>query len=179
MTSNRRQLSALITAAAAFILAVAGDARANERDLTLEIVAKPGRGPSVALLPTQPAVLSIGDRFGVRVAAAANGFGHLYALSASGKVQLWFENLPVRAQQRVSYPSNGLEMRATPPAGDDTVVFVFTRNRFDGFFGRSATRSPQALQLSHAAFRHALDQKVATLQRRDWASVRTIVRVQQ
>jgi hypothetical protein len=179
MTSNRRRLPALMTAAAAFILAVAGDARANDRDLTVEIVAKAGRAPGVAMMPTQPAVLSIGDRFGVRVSAAASGYGHLYALSASGKVQLWFENLPVRAHQRVSYPSNGLEMRATPPAGDDTVIFVFTRNRFDGFLGRTATRSPHALQFSHAAFRHALDGKIAMLQRRDWASVRTIVRVQQ
>lgn len=176
MTSTRKGLSRLLAAMAVTVI-VAGNASAVDRDLTVEVIAKPVSRPSVSLVPSRPAVLAIGEPFSVRLASTKKGYGHLYVLSASGKVQLWFENLPMRAHRRFSYPTKGLALRATPPAGDETVMFVVTRHRFKGFAGRSTTRTPLALQFDHASFRSALDQKTALLKRRHWASGSIVVRV--
>jgi hypothetical protein len=160
-----------------------GAINAAPRDLTVETgqieapFDKTMRPFNVSLIPTMPSVLTIGSRFGFRLKSTADGFGHLYALSASGKVQLWFENVPVRRMHTVSYPSSGLELRAAPPAGDETIIFVVTRDRLDGFAGRGTTRSPLALQYAQGAFNDALAQKTSTIERTQWASVSSMIRV--
>jgi hypothetical protein len=132
---------------------------------------------SVSLIPTMPSVLAIGEPIGFRLRSSADGFGHLYVLSASGKVQLWFENLPVRKMRSLSYPPSRLQVRAAPPAGDETVIFVVTRERFEGFAGRGTTRSPLALQHTHAGFGEALRRRTARIERTRWASVSSVIRV--
>jgi hypothetical protein len=131
----------------------------------------------LSLVPTMPSVLAIGQPIGFQLRSTADGFGHLYVLSASGKVQLWFENLPVRKMHSVSYPCSGLQVRAAPPAGDETVIFVVTRERFEGFAGRGTTCSPLALQHTHTDFCEALRRKTARIERTRWAAVSSVIRV--
>jgi hypothetical protein len=169
---------------AAFLAASpTGTNDAAARELTAEtnrtqtLRQKSVRPINLSLLPTMPSVLAIGEPFGFRLRSTAGGFGHLYVLSASGKVQLWFENLPVRKLRWFSYPPSELRVRAAPPVGDETIIFVVTRDRFEGFAGRGTTRTPLALQYAHAGFGEALRQKTAGIERARWASVSSVIRV--
>jgi hypothetical protein len=149
----------------------------DDRDLTTA----PGRPPrqatfNVSLTPTTAHVLAIGSPIGFSLGATAKGYANLYALSASGKVQLWLENVPIKAGRALSYPSQGV-IRATPPGGDEQILLVVTREPFDGF-AHGATRSPLVLQHSHSEFRQAVAAKMSRLPRGSWASAELVVRVE-
>jgi len=149
----------------------------GDRDLTIA----PGRPPrqaalNVSLTPTTAQVLTIGSPIGFSLGATAKGYANLYALSASGKVQLWLENVPIKAGRALSYPSAGV-IRATPPSGDEQILLVVTREPFDGF-GHGAVRSPLVLQYTHAEFRQAVAAKVDRLPRGNWALTELIIRVE-
>src|SRR5438046_2918504 len=91
---------------------------------------------AVALRPGPHAEVEIGAPIGFEVSSGRDGFGHLYVLSASGRVQLWMENVPVEANQSLSYPFDGLTIHASAPKGIDHVMLLVTRDRIDGFNGR-------------------------------------------
>ena len=135
------------------------------------------QGPQVTLFPTSAKAVRIGSTIGFQIGATANGYAHLYALSASGKVQLWMENVRIRRDHAMVYPSRDSEIRATPPAGDEKVVLVITRAPFDGF-ASGAVRSPLALQYSHESFRQALAAKIKKLPSGSWATTELVVRVE-
>src|SRR5262245_19652844 len=53
----------------------------------------PAKRPEVALRPSAP-VVPVGTPVTFEVSSSVDGFGHLYVLSASGRVQVWLENAP-------------------------------------------------------------------------------------
>ena len=131
----------------------------------------PEAGPvQVSLTPIGPSTLSVGEPIRFKMVSLASGFGHLYVLSASGRTQLWLENVRVRAGVPLIFPRGGQIVRASPPAGDETVLFVATRSRLGGFLGAGASSSsPFDLQSAHDAFRSALQSQLDILPRPDWA----------
>lgn len=106
------------------------------------------------------------------------GYGHLYVLDASGKTQVWLENVRLRANQPIFYPRRGMVVRAAPPAGDETIVFVASRRRIAGFGGHATTSTPFDLQLSHEGFRAGLEEKFHGVPRREWAFTEVQIRIQ-
>lgn len=156
------------------------------RDLTVEAAkpvqrhpAKPhaGRPMQASVMPIGPSTIAIGSPLRFKMAALANGYGHLYVLSASGRTQLWLENLRLRAGAPITYPSRGQIVRASAPAGDETILFVASRNPIDGFAGKGATTTPLDLQLTHEALRTAIEQKFSAIPRGDWAFAEIKIRV--
>ena len=48
---------------------------------------------TVSLLPVGPTTLSVGMPIAFRVTTSRSGYIHLYALDASGRTQVWLENV--------------------------------------------------------------------------------------
>jgi len=165
------------------MLAAASASAASDRDLTVSH--RPARpvhfassGPlNISLVPTSASVLRIGSEIGFTVGTTAGGYASLYVLSASGKVQLWMENVPIQAGHTMAYPMRGGIVRASPPAGDDQVLLVVTRTPFAGF-SRGSVRSPLVLPYSHGSFRQALAAKTARFGSDDWASTELTIRIE-
>ena len=117
------------------------------------------RPVQASLMTVGPSVLSIGEPLGFRMASlACEGYGQLYVLSASGRSQLWLENVRLHTGQPIYYPSPGFIVRASPPAGDETVLFVVTRAPFHGFVGGTSA-TPFDLQYTHDGLRAAISGK--------------------
>jgi uncharacterized protein DUF4384 len=132
---------------------------------------------NVSLMPTA-SVVAIGTPLAVRVMATRQAYGHLYLLSASGKTQLLMENVPLVANRAVSFPTRDLVLRAAAPAGDETVIFVASREPIQGFAGRGITRTPMQLQQTHQGLRVALERMLQNAGRADYALAETVIRVQ-
>ena len=78
------------------------------------------------------------------------------------------------------YPRPGQIVRAGPPAGDESVMFVATRSRIAGFLnGVSTMRTPVDLQFTHDGFRAALQSQLDPLPRDDWAVAELNIRVEE
>lgn len=156
--------------------------RDEERAVTRDLrptPAKPdnaGIRPRVTLRPSST-VVAVGEPIKFGVASDVDGFGHIYVVSASGRVQVWMENVPIAADRHIRFPSGGLRINAAPPAGYEDVVLVVTRNRIDGFLGRGPTRTPRDLAYPADDFKEAVREKFEDLPRRDWGYARTLVRV--
>ena len=137
------------------------------------------RPVQVSLMTVGPSILSIGEPLGFRMASlACEGYGQLYVLSASGRSQLWLENVRLHTGQPIEYPSPGFIVRATPPAGDETVLFVVTRTPFHGFVGGTSA-TPFDLQYTHDGLRAAIQERLDAMPRSDWAIAEVSVRVQE
>lgn len=134
-----------------------------------------GAAMGAGIMSVAPNGLRIGEPVRLRMVALSDGYGHLYALSASGRTQLWLENVRLLAGEPIAFPQKRRILRASAPAGDETIVFVATRNRIDGFAGRQAMRDPLQLAMSHAQFREALVAKLDTLARADWTKSELIL----
>lgn len=159
------------------------------RDLTVEAtkpVAHAARRPAkrhaarpvqVSLMPVGSSTIAIGEPLRFRMTSLVNGYGHLYVLSASGRAQLWFENVRLRAGQPLLFPRRGQTVRAAAPAGDETILFVASCQPIDGFAGKGATMTPLDLQVTHEGLRTAIDQKFGALARNDWAFAEIKIRV--
>jgi hypothetical protein len=102
-------------------------------------------------MPVGPSTLSIGQPVRFRLVSFADAYGHLYVFSASGRSQLWLENVHLRAGVPINYPRPGQIVRAAPPAGDEIVMFVATRAPIKGFVGSAVSTTPIDLQFSHEA----------------------------
>ena len=137
------------------------------------------RPVQVSLMTVGPSILSIGDPLGFRMASlACEGYGQLYVLSASGRSQLWLENVRMHTGQPIYFPSPGSIVRATPPAGDETILFVVTRAPIHGFVG-GTSMTPFDLQYTHDGLRAAIQERLAAMPRSDWAVAEVSVRVQE
>lgn len=135
-----------------------------------------GQRPYVTLRPSTP-VVPIGAPISFQVSSSVNGYGHIYVLSASGRVQVWMENVPIAAGQRLLFPTGDMGVRAAAPAGREDLMLIVSKNRIDGFFGHGSTRSPRVLDYSHQAFKQALTAKFIDLPHRQWGYARTSVQV--
>jgi len=137
------------------------------------------RPVQASLMTVGPSILSIGDPLGFRMASlACEGYGQLYVLSASGRSQLWLENVRMHTGQPIYFPSPGSIVRATPPAGDETILFVVTRAPIHGFVG-GTSMTPFDLQYTHDGLRAAIQERLAAMPRSDWAVAEVSVRVQE
>jgi Domain of unknown function (DUF4384) len=141
----------------------------------------PYAGPvQASLTPIGPSTLAIGEPIRFKMVSLGDGYGCLYVLSASGRSQLWMENVRVHSGVPVSFPRSGQIVRASPPAGDEVVLFVATRSRIPGFLGGGSTSTaPFDLQYTHDAFRSALQSQLNALPRDDWAVAELNIRVQE
>jgi len=163
---------------------------AQGKDLQIEAAPphwRPGRRPhrpapvrpvEVSLTPVGSSTISIGQPLQFKVVSLAESYGHLYVFSASGRTQLWMENVRLHAGVRYIYPTRGQIIRAAPPAGDDTVLFVATRYRIAGFLGGARTSTtPFDLQYTHEGMKAALQSQLDALSRNDWAIAETTIRI--
>jgi hypothetical protein len=135
------------------------------------------RAVQVSLMPIGPSTVPIGQPLRFRMVSLSNGFGHLFVLSASGRTQLWFENIRLTAGKPITFPGRGLTVRASAPAGDDSVIFVASRTRSSGFVSSEAMSKPVELQLTHDALRQQIEQKFSNIPRRSWAFSEIKIRV--
>ncbi|MBO0763769.1 MAG: hypothetical protein J2P50_04145 [Hyphomicrobiaceae bacterium] len=136
----------------------------------------PVERPLVTLRPSA-SVVPVGTPVGFEVYSSINGFGHIYVLSASGRVQVWMENVPIAAGQRLTFPIGGPPIEAAAPAGREDLMLIVTRDRIDGFIGYAATRTPHLLDYSHRTFKRALTAKFIDLPHHQWGYARTSIQV--
>jgi hypothetical protein len=131
----------------------------------------------VGLASIGPSILHIGQPIRFRAWSNHSGFGHVYLANTSGKVMLLAENLPLRANRPVVLPARGLTIRAVAPAGDNTLVFVATHDRFNGFAGGVSTSAPVDLQTSADGLVQNLKAKLSATPDDDWGFTTVVVRV--
>jgi hypothetical protein len=135
------------------------------------------RPVQASLMPIGPSTLPVGAPLQFKMVSLADGYGALYVLSASGRAQVWLENVRLRAGAPLTYPNPGLIVRAAAPAGDDVVLFVASRRPISGFLGGGGSDQPFDLQSTHEGFRSALQSQLNSLARTDWALAEVTVRV--
>jgi Domain of unknown function (DUF4384) len=131
--------------------------------------------PRVTLKPSSP-VVRIGAAINFELGSNVDGFAHVYVVSASGRVQVWMENVQISAGQHTLFPARG-QITATAPAGRDDIVLVVTRERIKGFLGYGAVRTPRDLDYDPVSFKRAVRERFEDLPRRDWSYARTLVQV--
>jgi len=132
--------------------------------------------PKVTLIPNTT-VVPIGGWINFRVSSSVSGYGHLYVLSASGRAQVWLENVPIVAGQRLVFPVGSTGIKASAPAGREDLMLIVTKQCIDGFFGYDTTRTPTVVDHDHKSFKAALTEKFINMPRRMWGYARTSVRV--
>ena len=124
---------------------------------------------SVGVVPNRAPPVRIGDELGFTLSSSATGYGHLYLLNASGAVLILAENLPLAGGGQAAFPvpGGGYSFRASPPAGVERIIFLATKQPFQGFGG--AARGP--VQLSVTAQKFIVQMNAATDQLPDgsWA----------
>jgi hypothetical protein len=149
-------------------------AQAKERDLR-PVPSSKGR-PRVTLSPSAK-VVPIGGWVNFRIRSSVTGYGHLYVMSASGRAQVWMENVPIVGGRRLVFPVGGIGIKAAAPAGREDLMLIVTRKRIDGFFGYDTTRTPSVLEHDHRSFKKALTAMFVNMPKRQWNFARTSVRV--
>jgi hypothetical protein len=149
-------------------------AQVKERDL--KPVPGSSRRPKVSLRPSA-AVVPVGSPITFQVRSSVRGYGHLYVMSASGRAQVWMENVPIAAGRRLLFPIGGIGIKAAPPAGRDDIMLIVTKRRIDGFFGYRTTRWPRVVDYDHESFKEELTEKFSDMPKREWGYARTSVRV--
>jgi hypothetical protein len=128
-------------------------------------------------LQSSATVVSVGAPVAFRITSSVKGYGHLYVMSASGRAQVWMENVPIAAGQRLVFPTGSLGIKAAPPAGREDLMLIVTRERINGFFGYRSTRAPRVVEHDHQSFKQALTAMFVDMPRRQWGYARTSVRV--
>jgi hypothetical protein len=132
--------------------------------------------PNVTLRPTS-AVVTVGSPVGFEISTSIGGYGHIYVLSASGRVQVWMENVPIAASQRLVFPTGPVGIKAAAPVGREDLMLVVTRGRIDGFLGYQTTRVPRQLAYDQHAFKQALNAKFIDRPAHEWGYARATVEV--
>ena len=158
-----------------------GEVPVEPRDLVPQPVpVKPGSGPAkrplVTLRPSAP-VVAVGAPISFEVGSSVKGFGHIYVIGASGRVQVWVENMPISAGQRLVFPTGRMGIRAAAPAGREELILIVTRHRIDGFLGFDTTSTPRELSYEPHAFKRALTEMFIDRPHREWGYARTSVQV--
>jgi hypothetical protein len=182
MSLHRRRLLFSIAGIGSFF-AVAAVAR--QKDLTPELPgsdwrwqSETGNMPiSVSLLPIGPSVLGLGDVIRFQATTMQDGFGHFYISNTSGKITLLAENLPMRANRAVELPRRDLLLRAAPPAGDNIVLFVATRDRLPGFGGGGTVVTPGDIQVTESGLVDRLTARLADMPRTRWGYTTLVVSI--
>ena len=134
---------------------------------------------SAGVSPIGSTPLRLGDPVSFLLSTSTAGHGHLYMLNASGTVVALAENLPVAPGAHILFPAPdaGFTIRARPPAGTDRVLFLVTRQPFQGFGGAGASNAPVTLTMPGDAFIANLNAATARLPGNGWALAETRVEV--
>lgn len=125
-------------------------------------------GVKIELVPVDGRRVTVGRPVRFEIKSNHDGFAHLFVVSASGRVQLWMENVPVGAKRTLRYPGSAVTIEAAAPEGCDRLLLIVSRNRLDGFTGRDTVRKPRDLDMDEAAFRRDLDSMMADYPSTDW-----------
>lgn len=185
MSIDRRVMLAILGCALSLPMMIgAGSAIAQTqlKDLQIES-ARPRPKPNsatpvnVSLTPIGAALVSVGSPVRFRASSSHAGFGHLYITNKSGKVVLLMENVRLKARQPIELPKSGLVLRAMPPAGDNTVLFLATRDRLTGFAGGAMTTTPTDIQVSGDGLINELTAKLSSRPRERWGFTTATIRV--
>ena len=178
--------------AMALCLSVAGSGVAyaqsvGTKDLQVEVkpskpAAKPhvptASGPvRVSLMTVGPSIIEVGTPIRLQAGSNRNGFASLYIVGASGKVTMLAENVPVAGGKLISFPKSSLVLRAAPPAGDDQVLLLVTRERFAGFANGATTSTPADIQVTGQGLDDELTRRLGNAPRERWAFTTINVRV--
>lgn len=159
---------------------------AQESDLTVQDGSgaqdvHPGprsKGTKITIKSLAGSTVEAGNTVGFRIKSNAPGFVHLYSVNASGRIQLWMENVPIEAAEPLSYPSDPrMKIKATPPGGKDRVLVILTKSRLDGFQGRRTTRVPEDIEMGQASFLKHLKELMSDVPRAQWTWAETSVKV--
>lgn len=144
----------------------------------LEVNAPPGF--VLALVPSAPTPLPLGQALRVRLSSSLGGFAQLYLFQSGGQVVLLAENLPLPPGEQlvVPRPSDGFMLQARPPAGVERFVLLVTRQPYAGFGaapGVTVTR-PMVLNATAETVIGQINLRARALPRDAWAS--TELRIQ-
>ena len=165
--------------------ALAGGCRSNQGPLVaaedVSVAANDAAAFAVGVAPTLAPPVAVGTPVGFRVSSSETGYGHLYLINADGGVTMLAENLPLAAGTQVDYPrpDDGIQIRASAPAGIDRLVLLVTRQPFVGFAdnqGSTLTR-PVALASTAEAFLDEFNEATESLPAASWAVAETRVAV--
>ena len=126
---------------------------------------------SVGVVPNRAPPVRIGEEIGFALSTNTAGFGHLYLLNASGNALVLAENLLLAAGGQTAFPPPGSEtaFRASPPAGVERIIFLVTRQPFQGFGG--SARLPAQLPVTAGEFLAELNSATARMPAQGWAVV--------
>lgn len=150
----------LLAAALLAGTALPGHGAPAQKDLAVTGQAAP---LAASIMPVGGAVIRIGDPVRFRAVSTRDGWGYVYAIGASGRVTAWGEAIRLTAGRPVTLPLGGKVARAVPPAGEETIVFVASTRRLNGFFGGRAVSAPQELPVTRWALISTLDAELRTL----------------
>lgn len=182
MVLHRRHLLLSIVGITS-VLAVAAVARPKDLNPELPGPGWPWQGEagtvpvSVSLLPLGPSVLALGDVIRLQATTNHDGYGHFYISNTSGKITLLAENLPMRANRAVELPRRDLLLRAAPPAGDNIVLFIATRDRLPGFGGGSTVVTPGDIQVTEDGLVDRLTARLKDMPRTRWGYTTLVVSI--
>ena len=133
---------------------------------------------SISLVPTVPVPIRLDTSLGFRLSSSTAGYGSLYVIDPSYRVQVLAENLPLAAGS-LEYPSSqGFTLLAAQPVGFNRAIMLVTRQPFRGFSSDAATlTSPVTLAIDGRNFVRQLNGATATLPRSSWAADEVCVRI--
>ena len=128
---------------------------------------------AIGVVPTMAPPLRVGALVGFRLSSSVSGYGHLYLISSSGDVTRLTENLPLAADAQTDYPrpGDGVQIRASPPAGVDRLILLVTRLPFAGFANNQGqiAASPMVLASTAEDFLREFNAATGSLPRNSWA----------
>ena len=182
MPSRGRRLAVVAT----IVLALtAGCRSSNHRPpmgaAQVPVVENEASAFAVGVAPTKAPPVAVGSLIGFRLSSSETGYGHLYLINADEGVTMLVENLPLAAGAQVDYPRpvDGIQIRASPPAGIDRLILLVTRQPFVGFAdnrGNTLTR-PVALALTADVFLRDFNRATGGLPETAWEVAETRVQV--
>lgn len=189
MTRTRRTALALLASLSlAALLPAAADAGSRPRDLS----PRPDNGfgydqmspdygstkrPAASIRSLTGRKVHEGDEVRFEIKSNRDGYGHVYVISASGRAQLWMENVPLKAGRKLRFPDGDYTINATGPEGKDKIVLIVTRTRLNGLLGRETTDIPEDIDLDRGEFREAIETMMRRYPRTDWTWAHTFVEV--
>ena len=134
---------------------------------------------SVSVVPTVPVPIRVGTQLGFRLSSSTAGYAHLYLINPVGAVSVLAENLPLAAGS-LEYPSravHGFTLSAGEPIGTNTIVFLVTRQPFNGFSGMATLTSPVSLAFRAPDFMSRLNGVTTSMPGGAWTMDQILVRV--
>lgn len=167
------------------LAALPGGCRSNQQVLmgapAVSVVGNANPAFAVGVAPTVAPPLRMGTVLTFQLSSSESGFAYLYLINASGEVTRLAENLPLAAGAQTPYPvpGDGIQIRASAPAGVDRLVLLVTRQPFVGFTNTqgAVVTSPLMLASTAEAFLVSLNRKTGALPPRSWAVAESRVEV--